>query len=91
MELEQNQLTVRIRAPREYARINRLNRIAVRSSDDRIGIVAAGKTYLDVREALRLIGLGDEELNRAGHPDPQDGHGLPVRAADHARVRRRPR
>ncbi len=66
MELEQNQLTVRLPRAMEYARINGLNRIAVRSADDRIGIVAAGKTYLDVRESLRLIGIDDAELNRLG-------------------------
>jgi indolepyruvate ferredoxin oxidoreductase len=66
MELEQNQLTVRKPRAEEYARINRLNKIVVGSGDDRIGIVAAGKTYLDVREALRLIGIGDAELNRLG-------------------------
>lgn len=66
MELEQNQLTVRMPRATEYARINRLNRITVRSSDDRIGIVCAGKTYLDVRESLRLIGIEDGELNRLG-------------------------
>jgi indolepyruvate ferredoxin oxidoreductase len=66
MELEQNQLTVRMPRAIEYARINRLNRIAVRSSDDRIGIVAAGKTYMDVREALRLIGIGDDQLGGLG-------------------------
>jgi len=66
MELEQNQLTVRKPRAEEYARINRLNRIVVGTGDDRIGIVAAGKTYLDVRESLRLIGIGDSELNRLG-------------------------
>ncbi|ADG78402.1 Pyruvate/ketoisovalerate oxidoreductase OS=Tsukamurella paurometabola (strain ATCC 8368 / DSM/ CCUG 35730 / CIP 100753 / JCM 10117 / KCTC 9821 / NBRC 16120/ NCIMB 702349 / NCTC 13040) OX=521096 GN=Tpau_1784 PE=4 SV=1 [Tsukamurella paurometabola] len=66
MELEQNQLTVRMPRATEYARINRLNRITVRSSDDRIGIVAAGKTYMDVRESLRLIGIDDAELNKLG-------------------------
>ncbi|MDF0531462.1 indolepyruvate ferredoxin oxidoreductase family protein [Tsukamurella sp. 8F] len=66
MELEQNQLTVRLPRAMEYARINRLNRIVVRSSDDRIGIVAAGKTYLDVREGLRLIGVTDADLHRLG-------------------------
>ncbi len=66
MELEQNQLTVRRPRAEEYARLNRLNRIVVRTGDDRIGIVAAGKTYLDVREALRLIGIGDDELGALG-------------------------
>ncbi|MFT4125682.1 MAG: indolepyruvate ferredoxin oxidoreductase family protein [Gordonia sp. (in: high G+C Gram-positive bacteria)] len=66
MELEQNQLTIRLPRAREYARRNGLNRIVVSSPDDRMGIVAAGKTYLDVREALRLIGLDDAGLARLG-------------------------
>ena len=66
MELEQNQLTIRMPRAHEYARLNGLNRITVRSGDDRIGIVAAGKTYLDVREALHLMGLTEADLNRLG-------------------------
>ena len=66
MELEQNQLTIRKPRAEEYARLNRLNRIVSRTADDRIGIVAAGKTYLDVREALRIIGVGDDELGALG-------------------------
>ncbi|AZG45271.1 indolepyruvate ferredoxin oxidoreductase family protein [Gordonia insulae] len=66
MELEQNQLTIRLPRALEYARLNGLNRIVVSSPDDRIGIVAAGKTYLDLREAMRLIGVSDSDLNRLG-------------------------
>ena len=66
MELEQNQLTIRLPRAMEYARINRLNRIVSRTPDDRIGIVAAGKTYLDVREGLRLMGITDADLGRLG-------------------------
>lgn len=56
------------RLPRaiDYARINKLNTITQCGSADRIGIVAAGKTYLDVREALRTIGLDDAELRKYG-------------------------
>ncbi|GEE01033.1 indolepyruvate ferredoxin oxidoreductase [Gordonia spumicola] len=66
MELEQNQLTTRIPRAMEYARLNGINSIVQSTGDDRIGIVAAGKTYLDVREALRLIGIDDAELGRLG-------------------------
>jgi indolepyruvate ferredoxin oxidoreductase len=66
MELEQNQLTIRLPRAQEYARLNGINRIVVSGPDDRIGIVAAGKTYLDLREALRLLGIDDEDLRRLG-------------------------
>lgn len=66
MELEQNQLTTRIPRALAYAQLNGVNRIAVRSGDDRIGLVAAGKTYLDLRNALRLMGLDEADMQRAG-------------------------
>ncbi|WP_042376637.1 indolepyruvate ferredoxin oxidoreductase family protein [Gordonia alkanivorans] len=66
MELEQNQLTTRIPRALEYARLNGINKIVVSTPDDRIGIVAAGKTYLDLREALRLMNIGDDDLRRLG-------------------------
>ena len=66
MELEQNQLTIRLPRAREYARLNGLNRIVAHTADDRIGIVAAGKTYLDVREALRHLGIADADLGHLG-------------------------
>ncbi|MET9200275.1 indolepyruvate ferredoxin oxidoreductase family protein [Gordonia sp. NPDC003585] len=66
MELEQNQLTTRLPRALEYARLNGINRMVVSSPDDRIGIVAAGKTYLDLREALRLMGITDDDLRRLG-------------------------
>ncbi|MFW0791352.1 indolepyruvate ferredoxin oxidoreductase family protein [Gordonia sp. CPCC 205333] len=66
MELEQNQLTIRLPRALEYARLNGLNQIVARTADDRIGIVAAGKTYLDMREALRLIGISDADLAGLG-------------------------
>ncbi|ATD69978.1 indolepyruvate ferredoxin oxidoreductase family protein [Gordonia amicalis] len=66
MELEQNQLTTRIPRAQEYARLNGINQIVVSTPDDRIGIVAAGKTYLDLREALRLMHISDDDLRRLG-------------------------
>ncbi|GAA4738736.1 indolepyruvate ferredoxin oxidoreductase family protein [Gordonia alkaliphila] len=66
MEAEHNQLTIRLPRAVEYARLNGVNQIAARTGDDRLGIVAAGKTYLDVREALRLLGIDDADLGRLG-------------------------
>ncbi|TNF19784.1 MAG: indolepyruvate ferredoxin oxidoreductase family protein [Rhodobacteraceae bacterium] len=42
-----------------YARANALNRITERTATDRIGILAAGKSYADTRAALDLVGLGE--------------------------------
>ncbi|MDL5154351.1 indolepyruvate ferredoxin oxidoreductase family protein [Actinomycetospora termitidis] len=50
---------------RRYAAANGLNTI-VGSGPARIGIVAAGKSWLDLRQALTTLGLDDAELARRG-------------------------
>jgi indolepyruvate ferredoxin oxidoreductase len=64
--LERSRDGARLELARRYAAGNPLNRIDVAGPDDRIGIVAPGKTFLDLREALRLLGLDDAELRRRG-------------------------
>jgi indolepyruvate ferredoxin oxidoreductase len=44
-----------------YARANRLNRVTVDSPRARLGIVASGKSYMDVCEALEELGI-DEQI-----------------------------
>ena len=44
-----------------YARANGLNRIVIDSPRPRLGIITAGKSYLDVRQALDDLGI-DERL-----------------------------
>jgi indolepyruvate ferredoxin oxidoreductase len=46
----------------EFAAANGLNRITVNPAQARIGIVAAGKTWYDLRQALADLGLDDEML-----------------------------
>ena len=72
------------------SRRNGLNQIRAPGAA-RIGIVAAGTTYLDVRQALRALGLDDDELRRRGHPAAQARACLPARAGRSSRVRRRAR
>ncbi|WP_163510815.1 indolepyruvate ferredoxin oxidoreductase family protein [Fodinicola acaciae] len=64
--LEASLFGPRIELARRYAAANGLNRITARTAGDRIGFVAAGKTYLDLRQALRMLGLDDAELARRG-------------------------
>ncbi len=66
LHLEYELIEGRLEAARRFAAANSLNRITVSSADDRVGIVAAGKTYYDVREALHSVGLDDEALNDYG-------------------------
>jgi indolepyruvate ferredoxin oxidoreductase len=50
----------------EYIKANGLNRVTVESPRARLGVVAAGSTYYDLREALTTLGLTDERLQEAG-------------------------
>ncbi|WP_328370128.1 hypothetical protein OG828_44065 [Streptomyces sp. NBC_00457] len=49
LRLERSMFSERLSRAFEYARLNQLDRFVPRSSGDRIGIVAVGKTYLDLR------------------------------------------
>jgi indolepyruvate ferredoxin oxidoreductase len=49
-----------------FARANRLDRIVLDSPQPRFGIVATGKSYLDVRQALDDLGIGVAEAARIG-------------------------
>nr|ART90369.1 indolepyruvate ferredoxin oxidoreductase, alpha and beta subunits [uncultured bacterium] len=51
----------KIYAAMAYARENRLNRVTIDAPEARLGIVASGKSYLDVLEALEELGI-DEAL-----------------------------
>ena len=54
-------------AVRAYASANRLDRITARGGHDQLGIVTAGKSYADLRQALEDMGLGrDTDLAAAG-------------------------
>lgn len=64
--LEESLFRTRLPLATEYIRASGLNRIIDNGSGARVGIVAAGKTYLDVRQALSTLGLGEAELNRFG-------------------------
>jgi indolepyruvate ferredoxin oxidoreductase len=49
-----------------YVRANRLNHNVIESPDDRIGIIASGKGFGDVRQALQDLGLDDARCRRLG-------------------------
>ncbi len=67
LELERQLHVVRLELARRYGVENRLNEVTVRGTSDWIGVVAAGHTYGEVREALRLLGLRtDDDLRGAG-------------------------
>lgn len=63
---ERRMIEGRWEAARRFGAANGLNKVVLHTADDWIGIVAAGKTYYDVREAFRELGLSDADLQRAG-------------------------
>ena len=50
----------KIYAALAYARANKLNRVMIDSPKARLGIIASGKSYLDVLEALSELGIDEE-------------------------------
>ena len=56
----------RLPAVLAYTRANGLNFIACDSPRARLGIVAAGKSYLDVRQALEHLGIDEQAAARIG-------------------------
>ena len=56
----------RLEAAKAFAAANGLNRITAPTPDAWLGIAAAGKTYYDLRQALRDLGLDDPALRAHG-------------------------
>ncbi len=64
--LEESRNGIRLEIARSYAAVNALNEVSGHSSGDRVGIVAAGTTFLDLRQALETLGLDEDERARRG-------------------------
>ena len=64
MELEIHE--GRMVAVDKFVAENKLNRQTVTSPNAKVGLIAAGKTYYDLREALDRMGLSEAELSRRG-------------------------
>ena len=56
----------KIYAAMAYARLNRINRTTIDSPNARLGIIASGKSYMDVLEALEELGITAENAARIG-------------------------
>ncbi|MEM8745268.1 MAG: indolepyruvate ferredoxin oxidoreductase family protein [Actinomycetota bacterium] len=61
LETERDFREIRMPLALEYAIENRLNRVTVDPADAWIGLVATGFTYHELRDALRRLGLPDDE------------------------------
>ncbi|HSF31635.1 MAG TPA: indolepyruvate ferredoxin oxidoreductase family protein [Candidatus Tectomicrobia bacterium] len=66
LEMERSIYYHRLEAARRYAAANTLNQIVVSTPTAWLGIITAGKTYYDVRQAFGELGLDDEALRRVG-------------------------
>src|ERR1700737_3352802 len=49
-----------------FTRVNRFDRIVLDSKPARLGIMATGKAYLDLRQALGALGISDSEAQALG-------------------------
>ena len=56
----------KIYAAMAYARLNHINRTTIDSPHARLGIIASGKSYMDVLEALEELGVTEENAAQIG-------------------------
>jgi indolepyruvate ferredoxin oxidoreductase len=56
----------KIYAALAYARENKLNHTTIDSANARLGIIASGKSYLDVLEALEALGIDEQMAAEVG-------------------------
>jgi indolepyruvate ferredoxin oxidoreductase len=56
----------KIYAALAYARENRLNHTTIDNPDAKLGIIASGKSYLDVLEALEELGIDEDMAAKVG-------------------------
>lgn len=66
IEMERHLYQEKHLAVRAYAAANGLDRVEVCGDADTVGIISAGKSYTDVRQALTDLGLTDDDLRAAG-------------------------
>ena len=66
LEMERSLYTRRLEVAKRYAAANGLNRVVFPNPNAWLGIVTAGKTYNDLRQAFLELGLDDAALMRYG-------------------------
>ena len=66
VEMERQIFAERTVAAQAYVYANGLDRIEFAAGGDRLGLIAAGKPYRDLRLALDLLGLDEAALDRHG-------------------------
>ena len=66
MEMERRLFGPKMDAVKAFARANQLDRIVLDSKSARLGILATGKAYLDLRQALADLGISDKDAQELG-------------------------
>ncbi|MCA6120908.1 indolepyruvate ferredoxin oxidoreductase family protein [Bradyrhizobium sp. WSM 1704] len=66
LEAERRLHGPKMQAVAAFARVNRFDRIVLDSKPARLGIMATGKAYLDLRQALADLGITDAEAEALG-------------------------
>ncbi|MDX6728465.1 MAG: indolepyruvate ferredoxin oxidoreductase [Baekduia sp.] len=66
LELERTLFGVRLEIARQYAALNQLNPVSVPTREAWLGVVAAGKVYYELVQALDELGLDQRALEHAG-------------------------
>ena len=87
---EQRMVRLRLPAAQAFVRANGLDRVTLDSDRRGLGVVTAGKAYLDVIEALRRLGLNPERcagmglrVYKLGMTWPVEPHGMEAFARGH--------
>jgi indolepyruvate ferredoxin oxidoreductase len=66
LEAERRLFGPKMAAVQAFARANQLDRIVLDSKPARLGILATGKAYLDLRQALADLGISDKDAQDLG-------------------------
>lgn len=66
LEQEQRLFEHKLYAAVAYARRNGLDRLIMNSQKAKVGIITSGKSYLDVCQALKMLGIDDERAQQLG-------------------------
>src|SRR5580700_5987980 len=66
MEAEKRLFEAKMDAVKAFARANQLDRIVLDGKPARLGIIATGKAYLDLRQAMADLGISDRDAEALG-------------------------
>ncbi len=66
IDQDERMLTRRLPAVKAFIKANNINRVTNGAGNRKLGIISSGKTWADVQEALRDLGIGEKEMAELG-------------------------